>query len=81
MQIYLTALFLIPLRKLDSVKNGSATGNSSLRVIALRTFVGSCATLAITTTNIALLGALDGERGWMCLMICNFDSKSFYDPL
>lgn len=73
MQVYLTALFLAPLRKLQSVRNGTATGNSSLRVIALRTFVGACVTLVVTMANMSLLGILNGERGWMCLMLCNLD--------
>lgn len=73
MQVYLTALFLAPLRKLQSVRNGTATGNSSLRVIALRTFVGACVTLVVTIANMSLLGILNGERGWMCLMLCNLD--------
>ncbi|GAB7350176.1 hypothetical protein MBLNU459_g0839t2 [Dothideomycetes sp. NU459] len=73
LNIYLTSLFLIPLRKLHSVRHGSSNGNSSLRTIAIRTFVGSCTTLAVTIANVLILGVLHGERGWVCLVVCNVD--------
>lgn len=50
--------------------------NTNLRVIALRTFVGSCATLMSSAVNITVLLVLDGEPGWVCMMCCNSDSRS-----
>ena len=50
--------------------------NGALRAIALRTFVGSCATLTSSVVNITVLMVLEGEPGWICMMCCNADSKS-----
>ncbi|OCK74406.1 hypothetical protein K432DRAFT_409888 [Lepidopterella palustris CBS 459.81] len=68
--IYLTMLFLIPLRKLYSYQHNK---NTALRKMALRTFVGSCATLASSVVNLTVLMVLKGEPGWICLMCCNAD--------
>lgn len=43
--------------------------------MALRTFVGSCATLTSSVVNLTILMILKGEPGWICLMCCNADSK------
>jgi hypothetical protein len=50
--------------------------NTNLRVIALRTFLGSCATLMSSVVNITVLLVLNGEPGWVCMMCCNSDSRS-----
>ena len=49
--------------------------NTTLRTVALRTFVGSCATLISSVVNLTVLMVLKGEQGWICLMCCNADSK------
>ncbi|KAG5788815.1 hypothetical protein H9Q69_012120 [Fusarium xylarioides] len=70
--IYLTILFLIPLKNLYSFKNLPKThANSRLRSVAFRTFVGACCTLTSSIVNLTVLMVLDGEPGWVCLMCCN----------
>ncbi|KAH7058657.1 hypothetical protein B0J12DRAFT_651025 [Macrophomina phaseolina] len=68
--VYLTVLFLIPLRKLYSYKTNQ---NSMLHTMAFRTFIGSCATLTSSVANLTVLMVLNGEPGWICLMLCNAD--------
>jgi len=41
--------------------------------MAVRTFVGSCATLTSSVANLTVLMVLEGEPGWICLMCCNAD--------
>lgn len=48
--------------------------NPGLRIIAFRTFIGSCLTLISSVVNLTVLMVLDGEQGWICLMCCNADS-------
>ncbi|KAJ3473504.1 hypothetical protein NLG97_g10269 [Lecanicillium saksenae] len=72
--VYLTVLFLIPLKNLHSYKNMPQThANARLRTVAFRTFVGSCCTLVSSIVNLSVLMALNGEPGWVCLMCCNCD--------
>ncbi|KAK2054276.1 hypothetical protein LY76DRAFT_686744 [Colletotrichum caudatum] len=72
--IYLTILFLIPLKSLYSFKHCSATpANTRLRTIACRTFIGALCTLTSSIVNLTVLMVLDGEPGWVCLMCCNSD--------
>ncbi|EKG19309.1 hypothetical protein MPH_03172 [Macrophomina phaseolina MS6] len=68
--VYLTALFIIPLRRLYSYQHNT---NKALRIMALRTFIGSCATLTSSVVNLTVLMILKGEPGWICLMCCNAD--------
>ncbi|EUC27088.1 hypothetical protein COCCADRAFT_78797, partial [Bipolaris zeicola 26-R-13] len=68
--IYLTALFIIPLRGLHSYKNKL---NPTLRRIAKRSFIGSITTLTISVVNLTAIAVLRGEPGWVCLMCCNID--------
>ncbi|GME64461.1 hypothetical protein GTA08_BOTSDO13014 [Neofusicoccum parvum] len=68
--VYLTILFIVPLRKLYSYKNNS---NTMLHTMAFRTFIGSCATLTSSVANLTVLMVLNGEPGWVCLMCCNAD--------
>ncbi|KAH8590579.1 hypothetical protein B0O99DRAFT_745110 [Bisporella sp. PMI_857] len=68
--IYLTTLFILPLRNLYSYKNNPS---SQTRSIALRTFIGSCATLTSSVVNLTVVMVLEGEPGWICLMCCNLD--------
>ncbi|KAK0660026.1 hypothetical protein DIS24_g3746 [Lasiodiplodia hormozganensis] len=68
--VYLTALFIIPLRRLYSYRHNT---NKTLRIMALRTFIGSCATLTSSVVNLTVLMILKGEPGWICLMCCNAD--------
>ncbi|KAI5791318.1 hypothetical protein FPQ18DRAFT_259619 [Pyronema domesticum] len=72
--VYLTWLFLKPLRGLWSFKNGTATKQGRLRRVALRTFVGSLAMLLSTLANLTSLVVLKGRQpGWVCLAACNAD--------
>ncbi|EME79176.1 uncharacterized protein MYCFIDRAFT_79705 [Pseudocercospora fijiensis CIRAD86] len=66
---YLNILFIIPLRKMYSYRHGTG----KMRSLALRTFVGSCVTLASSVVNLTVLMAVGGEPGWLCLMLCNAD--------
>jgi len=68
--VYLTSLFLFPLRGLYSYKNNPS---SQTRTVTLRTFIGSCATLTSSVVNLTVLMVLIGEPGWICLMCCNVD--------
>ncbi|KAL2205386.1 hypothetical protein CC79DRAFT_1259371, partial [Sarocladium strictum] len=72
--VYLTIIFLIPLRRLHSFRNmPRSAANMRLRTIAFRTFVGSICTLVSSIVNLTVLMALNGEPGWVCLMCCNSD--------
>ncbi|KAF6842319.1 hypothetical protein CMUS01_03210 [Colletotrichum musicola] len=72
--IYLTILFLIPLKSLYSFKNFPKTpANVRLRTVALRTFIGALCTLTSSIVNLTVLMVLNGEPGWVCLMCCNSD--------
>ncbi|KAL2061324.1 hypothetical protein VTL71DRAFT_7597 [Oculimacula yallundae] len=68
--LYLTLLFVLPLRSLYSYKNSP---KSSLRTMAIRSFVGSIATLTSSVVNLTVLMVLQGEEAWLCLMLCNAD--------
>ncbi|KAF2813843.1 uncharacterized protein BDZ99DRAFT_567569 [Mytilinidion resinicola] len=70
LNVYLTMLFLLPLRKLYSYQHNV---NPALRKMAMRTFIGSCATLISSVVNLTVLMVLEGEPGWVCLMCCNAD--------
>lgn len=70
LNVYLTILFIIPLRQLYSYQHNT---NRALRTMALRTFLGSCATLTSSVVNLTILMVLKGEPGWICLMCCNAD--------
>jgi len=68
--VYLTALFLGPLRELYSFKKRA---ESKMRKMAVRTFIGVCVTLTTSVANLSVLTVLDGEQGWVCLLICTSD--------
>ncbi|PSN62490.1 hypothetical protein BS50DRAFT_120103 [Corynespora cassiicola Philippines] len=68
--VYLTLLFIIPLRNLYSYQHGT---NRTLRMMAFRSFIGSCVTLTSSVVNLTVLMVLKGEPGWICLMCCNAD--------
>lgn len=69
--IYLTVLFINPIRKLQSFNN---RGNPALRAMAVRTFQGMILTLVATCINIVAMAIMNGERGWLCILLCNIDS-------
>ncbi|KAB2577966.1 hypothetical protein BFW01_g9388 [Lasiodiplodia theobromae] len=66
--VYLTTLFIVPLRQLYSYKSQH---NTTLHTMAVRTFFGSCATLTSSIANLTLLMVLDGEPAWICFLSCN----------
>jgi hypothetical protein len=41
--------------------------------MAFRSFIGSCATLTTSVTNLTILMVLKGEAAWICFTICNAD--------
>ncbi|KND94298.1 hypothetical protein TOPH_01014 [Tolypocladium ophioglossoides CBS 100239] len=62
--VYLTILFLIPLRKLYSFRDMPRNpANIRLRTIAFRTFCGAVCTLLSSIANLSVLMALNGEPG------------------
>ncbi|KKA29104.1 hypothetical protein TD95_002774 [Thielaviopsis punctulata] len=72
--VYLTVMFLFPLKKLYSYSCTQRTpAQMRLRSIATRTFIGAVCTLASSITNLSVLMALGGEPGWICLICCNSD--------
>lgn len=72
--VYLTILFLIPLKNLYSFKNMPRTpATLRLKTMAFRTFIGACCTLVSSIVNLTVLMVLNGEPGWVCLMCCNSD--------
>ncbi|OJJ47563.1 hypothetical protein ASPZODRAFT_1715704 [Penicilliopsis zonata CBS 506.65] len=66
--IYLTLLFVLPLRSLYSYK---ASPDSVVRVIAIRSFLGSVGTMTSSIVNLTVLMVLQGEQAWICFMCCN----------
>ncbi|KAL7902603.1 hypothetical protein HDV63DRAFT_23855 [Trichoderma sp. SZMC 28014] len=72
--VYLTIMFLIPLKRLYSYTNMAKTrANIRLRTVAFRTFCGTVCTLVSSIVNLSVLMARKGEPGWICLMSCNCD--------
>ncbi|KAI1083902.1 hypothetical protein F5B20DRAFT_594476 [Whalleya microplaca] len=72
--VYLTVLFLKPLRKLYSLHPLPCNPtNPRLRAIAMRTLLGTLGTTTSSVVNLTVLMALEGELGWVCLMCCNAD--------
>ncbi|OTB04284.1 hypothetical protein M426DRAFT_261999 [Hypoxylon sp. CI-4A] len=73
--VYLTTLFLNPLRNIYAFKGLSSVPSNppKLRAVAVRTLVGTLCTTASSVVNLVVLMALDGEPGWVCLTCCNAD--------
>ncbi|KAI5369994.1 hypothetical protein Slin15195_G008720 [Septoria linicola] len=73
--VYLNILFIIPLRKMYSYREGTGKARplTNMKTLAFRTFIGSCATLISSVVNLTVLMAVGGEPGWLCLMLCNAD--------
>ncbi|RPB25321.1 hypothetical protein L211DRAFT_759234, partial [Terfezia boudieri ATCC MYA-4762] len=68
--VYLTALFLQPLKQMYSYKGAKG----GLRTMAKRTFIGSALTLLTTVSNLTAVLILKGrEPGWICFACCNAD--------
>ncbi|KAH8650246.1 hypothetical protein BGZ60DRAFT_473941 [Tricladium varicosporioides] len=61
---------LMPLIIFDACINKA---DSRLKTVALRSFIGSCGTLASSIVNLTVLMVLKGEAAWICLMCCNAD--------
>ncbi|RDW87764.1 hypothetical protein BP5796_03458 [Coleophoma crateriformis] len=68
--VYLTSLFIVPLRRQLTYKSSS---ENALRTVTFRTFIGSLTTLTSSVINLTILMVLHGEPAWICLMCCNFD--------
>jgi hypothetical protein len=57
----------------ESTQNSQSESKIALKTMAMRTFIGSCCTLISTAVNLGVLAGLEGEKGWICLMLCNLD--------
>ncbi|KAL3419309.1 hypothetical protein PVAG01_09531 [Phlyctema vagabunda] len=66
--VYLTVLFIIPLRKQHSYQNNA---DSALRTVTFRTFIGSVGTLTSSIVNLTVVMVLQGEPAWICFICCN----------
>ncbi|KAI0882491.1 uncharacterized protein GGS22DRAFT_169587 [Annulohypoxylon maeteangense] len=72
--VYLTILFLNPLRGVNGFQNiSNAPSSPRLRNVAMRTFIGALCTTTSTVINLIVLMVLDGEPGWVFLTCCNAD--------
>ncbi|KAF3014230.1 hypothetical protein E8E14_009066 [Neopestalotiopsis sp. 37M] len=71
--VYLTILFLIPLRRSYSFNMDKTSGNEKLRDLVKRTFIGAVTSTLTCVLNVAIMMALNGEPGWICLLSCNLD--------
>ncbi|KAK9425916.1 hypothetical protein SUNI508_12809 [Seiridium unicorne] len=71
--LYLTVLFLIPLRNSYSFNMDKTSGNPKLRDLVIRTFIGAVTSSVTSLLNIAVMLALNDETGWVCLISCNLD--------
>ncbi|KAF7532922.1 hypothetical protein G7054_g7550 [Neopestalotiopsis clavispora] len=78
--VYLTILFLIPLRRSYSFNMDKTSGNEKLRDLVKRTFIGAVTSTLTCVLNVAIMMALNGEPGWICLLSCNLDRKSSFQP-
>lgn len=76
--VYLTFLFLIPLRTTYSFNMEMTSGNAKLRELVRRTFIGAVTSTITCVLNITIMMVLDGEPGWVCLMSCNLDRKYIF---
>lgn len=72
MNIYISLLFIHPLRKLYT---SSPDVNPAFRRMALRTFCASIISIVASAINLAVLTGLDGEYGWACLLSCHLDGE------
>jgi len=68
--VYLTSLFLYPLRNIYSYKTHTTP---HLRQMTTRCIFGMLGTLTSTGANLFAISALDGEPAWLCLLCCNLD--------
>jgi len=71
--IWLTALFVQPL--LANSQSKTSRSSLILRKVALRTLIGFVLALVTCLGNIISLYITQGEKGWICLMVCNLESK------
>jgi hypothetical protein len=72
--VYLTSLFLYPLRNIYSYKTHTSP---QLKQMTARCVIGTLGTLASTGANLFAISSLDGEPAWLCLLCCNLDRKFF----
>ncbi|KAH6988845.1 hypothetical protein BKA56DRAFT_476611 [Ilyonectria sp. MPI-CAGE-AT-0026] len=79
--IYLTALFISPIRRRMDWRIGSYSFHhgvnthtrARLRQVAVHSLIGSCAMLIGSIVNLTVLLCLNGEPAWACSMGCNSD--------
>lgn len=68
--VYLTLLFIIPLRGMLSYQTNA---NPALKRMAYRSFFGSVCTLTTAVVNLTVVMILKGEPAWICFSCCNAD--------
>jgi hypothetical protein len=71
--IWLTALFVQPL--IVGSQETRSRSSLILRKVARRTLIGFVLALVACLGNIISLYITHGEKGWICLMVCNLESK------
>jgi len=71
--VYLTILFLLPLRKLPTFEQRGSVANKKLRQMTKRCVMGTMVTTFSTAANLSVLASLGSEQAWLCLMCCNAD--------
>jgi hypothetical protein len=75
--VYLTMLFLLPLRNITHFEHGSRAANAQLRKMTQRCLIGAAVTCMSTGANLTAVAILEHEEAWLCLLLCNLDRRSF----
>jgi len=71
--LYLTSLFLLPLRNITHFENRAGSANSRLRKMTKRCLIGAGITCLSTGANLTAVSIIEGEQAWLCLLCCNLD--------
>lgn len=71
--IWLTCLFVQPILAIS--KQTASRATRVLRTVAQRTLIGFVLALVACLGNIISLYITQGEKGWICLLVCNLESK------
>jgi hypothetical protein len=74
--VYLTMLFLLPLRNLARFEDRFGSANERLQRMTKRCVIGAFVTLLSTGANLTAVTVMEGQQAWLCLLCCNLDRKS-----
>jgi hypothetical protein len=72
MNIWLTGLFVQPIFAIS--KQPSSRTSHVLRKVAQRTLIGVIVALLACFANFISLFITQGEKAWICLLVCNLES-------